>query len=141
MTHHATAALADWIVNGASSPLPSRTTTWAKHALLDWLGVAIGGACEPVVQILVDDTLEDGGQGTSRLIGRTECVTSASAALINGAASHALDFDDVNERMYGHPSVATSEVVPAVLALAERHRARHCRDPGVRPAIDVRHHV
>ena len=119
MTHHATAALADWIVNGASSPLPSRTTTWAKHALLDWLGVAIGGACEPVVQILVDDTLEDGGQGTSRLIGRTECVTSASAALINGAASHALDFDDVNERMYGHPSVA---VVPAVLALAERHR-------------------
>ena len=47
-------------------------------------------------------------------------MTTAQAALINGAASHALDFDDVNERMYGHPSVT---VAPAVIALAEHNRS------------------
>ena len=41
---------------------------------------------------------------------------SASAAIVNGAASHALDFDDVNLAMPGHPSVA---ILPALLALAE----------------------
>ena len=39
-----------------------------------------------------------------------------SAALINGAAAHALDFDDTHMAMNGHPSVP---VIPAVLALAE----------------------
>jgi 2-methylcitrate dehydratase PrpD len=115
-----TAALAEWIVRGAISPLPLSTTTWAKHALLDWFGVAIGGSADPLVDILVDDVLEEGTQGSGRLLGRAERVTSVQAALINGAASHALDFDDVNQRVYGHPSVA---IAPVVLALAERRRS------------------
>ena len=45
-----------------------------------------------------------------------ERLPAASAALINGAAAHALDFDDVNLAMPGHPSVA---ILPALLALAE----------------------
>ena len=113
-----TAALAAWIAQDQTRRLTSRTTTWAKHALLDWFGVALGGSGDPLVQILVDDATEAGETGKSRLVGKVERVTSANAALINGAASHALDFDDVNQRMSGHPSVA---VVPAVLALAE-HR-------------------
>src|SRR5208282_1342487 len=39
-----------------------------------------------------------------------------TAALVNGAAAHALDFDDTHMAMNGHPSVP---VIPAVLALAE----------------------
>jgi 2-methylcitrate dehydratase PrpD len=39
-----------------------------------------------------------------------------SAALINGAAGHALDFDDTHTVMGGHP---TAPLLPAVLALAE----------------------
>jgi 2-methylcitrate dehydratase PrpD len=39
-----------------------------------------------------------------------------AAALVNGAAGHALDYDDVNVAMPGHPSVA---VLPGLLALAE----------------------
>ena len=114
------AALADWIVQGAISPLPLSTTTWAVHALLDWFGVAIGGSADPLVDILVSDALEEGTLGRSRLLGRAERVTSVQAALINGAASHALDFNDVNQRVYGHPSVA---IAPVVLALAERRRS------------------
>ncbi len=43
-----------------------------------------------------------------------------SAALANGTASHALDFDDVNMAMPGHPSVA---ILPALLALSEELHA------------------
>ena len=88
--------------------------------MLDWFGVAIGGSRDPLVDILVGDALEEGAQGQSCLLGRTERVTSAQAALINGAASHALDFDDVNKRVYGHASVA---VAPVVIALAARSRS------------------
>jgi 2-methylcitrate dehydratase PrpD len=43
-----------------------------------------------------------------------------SAALVNGAAAHALDYDDVNVAMPGHPSVA---ILPGLLALAELKKA------------------
>ena len=46
------------------------------------------------------------------------------AALINGSAGHALDYDDVHLLMPGHPTVP---VVPALLALAE-HRGRDGKD-------------
>ena len=43
-------------------------------------------------------------------------VATQQAALVNGAASHALDYDDVHTMMSGHPTVP---VLPALLALAE----------------------
>ncbi len=43
-----------------------------------------------------------------------------SAALVNGAAGHALDYDDVNLAMPGHPSVA---ILPGLIALAEQRRS------------------
>jgi len=47
-------------------------------------------------------------------------LPALSAALVNGAAAHALDYDDVNMAMPGHPSVA---ILPALLALAELRRS------------------
>jgi 2-methylcitrate dehydratase PrpD len=45
---------------------------------------------------------------------RTDAPT---AALLNGTAGHALDFDDVDDALTGHPSTV---LVPAVLAVAEQ---------------------
>ena len=109
--------LAAWVAGQTSANISTNAITWAKHALLDWCGVTLGGSTDPLVQILVDDALDEGESGASRLLGRAERVIPARAALINGAASHALDFDDVNSKMTGHPSVT---VFPAVLALAEQ---------------------
>lgn len=120
--------LASWVAGQRPHNITANATTWAKHALLDWFGVALGGSTDPLVQILIDDALEEGEEGPSRLIGRAERVIAARAALINGAASHALDFDDVNKKMSGHPSVT---VAPAVLALAEQ------RDLSGRETIDA----
>src|ERR671938_575886 len=43
-------------------------------------------------------------------------TAAAQAALLNGTAGHALDFDDVADEIKGHPSVV---LVPALLAVAE----------------------
>ncbi|MDH3667972.1 MAG: MmgE/PrpD family protein [Paracoccaceae bacterium] len=100
----------EWIASGAA-PTPA-ARIWARHALLDWLGVTIAGMDEPLVSILRE---EMGRPGSCTLIGGGS-VDPHTAALINGAAGHALDYDDVVSALNGHP---TAPVAPAVLALAE----------------------
>jgi 2-methylcitrate dehydratase PrpD len=112
-----TQAIAAWIAGVGSDEFGERPRRWAKHALLDWLGVTLAGSRDPLVDILVSDAIAEGETGRARLIGREECVTPSFAAMINGAASHALDFDDVNKRLHGHPTVP---VVPALLCVAEQ---------------------
>lgn len=87
-----------------------------RLSLLDWAAVGIAGADEPVARILREQALADGGAGQAALIGSAERVPARAAALVNGATSHALDFDDTHFGHIGHPSVA---VVPAALAAAE----------------------
>ena len=115
-----TCQIAEWIAGFDTSRIREETLARARHAVLDWTGVTIAGAREPLVDILVADALENGESGICSLIGRPETVAPATAALINGAASHALDFDDVNRQLHGHPTVA---VLPAVLTLAEQHQS------------------
>ena len=112
-----TAAIAAWIAGVDSDAFGERPVRWAKHALLDWLGVTLAGSHDPLVDILVSDAIAEGETGKAQLIGREECVTPSFAAMINGAASHALDYDDVNKRLHGHPTVP---VVPALLAVAQQ---------------------
>jgi 2-methylcitrate dehydratase PrpD len=112
--------LAAWVAHLDASDINDNAIIWAKHTFLDWLGVTIAGASEPLSEILVADTLAEGGQGSAHLLGRSERVLPSQAALINGSASHALDYDDVHMRLHGHPSVP---VLPALLALAEQHNS------------------
>jgi len=100
--------------------LPLDVRRWARHCVLDWVGVTLAGAREELSRILAAEAAEQGGTPMARLIGRDAIVPTQQAALVNGAASHALDYDDVNMTLSGHPSVA---VLPAVLALAEANGA------------------
>ena len=104
--------IAEW---AATCPAPTpRALVWARHALLDWLGVTIAGSREPLSAILRDELAQ--GTGPCTLIGAGASTDLHTAALINGTAGHALDYDDVAREMEGHP---TSPVAPAVIALAE----------------------
>ena len=100
--------------------LPDDLVERTKQCLLDWFAVTIAGAQEELTGILVSEALDDGARGPATLVGRSETVLPSTAALINGAASHALDYDDVNFSMGGHPTVT---VVPALLALGEQTKA------------------
>ena len=102
---------------GQSAARPRRPSR--SRCLLDFIGVALAGAREPLAEILNADATELGGHPQAGLIGRGRRGNVEQAALINGAAGHAHDYDDVHMAMSGHPTVP---VAPAVLALAEHHQ-------------------
>ena len=100
--------------------LTADATAIARHCVLDTLGCALAGAGEALTTILLAEMEDQGGAAQATVIGHRARLPAASAALVNGAAGHALDFDDVNMAMPGHPSVA---ILPALLALAETRAA------------------
>jgi 2-methylcitrate dehydratase PrpD len=99
--------------------LPDEAVHWAKVGLLDYVGCTIAGCTEPAARIACDVLIEQAGQGKSVILGRREQVPSLDAAVINGTASHALDYDDISNTMGGHPS---APLLSALLALADEGR-------------------
>ena len=102
----------------AYAELPSDVKTVAGHCIRDWFACVLAGVNEPLAAILRDEFADRDGPCT--LVGTGLRSHATVAALINGATSHALDFDDTNMAMGGHP---TAPVFPAALALAEERGA------------------
>lgn len=100
--------------------LPAHVVAMVKHCVLDWIGVAVAGSREPLVDILVQEASEECPGGRATLLGLDSTVSLGWAALINGSASHALDFDDVVPAMRGHPSVP---ILSALWGAAEYEHA------------------
>lgn len=115
-----TAELARRIGAIAYEALPEDIRTIARQCLLDFVAVTLAGSSETLSGLLRDEVLEDGGTPCASLIGHPARVAPVQAALVNGATSHALDYDDVNLAMSGHPTVT---ILPALLALAEARGA------------------
>jgi len=86
-----------------------------RACLLDWTACAMLGAREPLVETLLADAQEFGSAGNLPLVGRPQRLGLREAALVNGVAGHAVDYDDGLEAMIAHPSVS---VAPALLGLA-----------------------
>ena len=100
--------------------LPGEVRALARQCVLDYVACTLAGASEPLTRMLLAEMAEQGGRDEAGVIGHATRLPAASAALVNGSAAHALDFDDVNMAMPGHPSVA---ILPALLALAEARGA------------------
>ena len=111
-----TSALAEQARALVFEDIPEETRAWARQCVLDYIACGIAGAADELTRILIDELSEQGGRESTTIFGQAARLPPSSAALINGAAAHALDFDDVNLAMPGHPSVA---ILPALLALAE----------------------
>ena len=88
----------------------------AKLSFYDWLVVSCAGSTEPLANILRDFIASEGGAAIATVTGETKKYPARAAALVNGAISHALDYDDTHFAYVGHPSVA---IFPAALAAAE----------------------
>jgi 2-methylcitrate dehydratase PrpD len=111
-----TTLLAERIANSCYTRLAPETIVVAKQCLLDILGVMLAGIDEPLSRILLSEIDEEGGNPLASMVGTGRQGTLAQAALVNGSAGHAHDYDDVHGVMTGHPTVP---VAPAVMALAE----------------------
>lgn len=83
--------------------------------VLDTLACGLGGTTADSSRAVVRALLGAGG-GPATVFGTGCHASAADAALINGAASHALEFDDDHRVSVMHPGAV---VVPAAFALAE----------------------
>jgi 2-methylcitrate dehydratase PrpD len=111
-----TARLADFALGLRVEAIPAAVRATARAAILDALACAIAGRHEPVSERLRAWALAQGARGVASLWGTGERTSAGLAALVNGAAAHALDFDDVSWAMNGHPTVP---LLPAAFAAAE----------------------
>ena len=108
------ARLAEWIVDTDRATIPPTALAAAARACLDCVGVMLAGAADPIGRKMLDYVLGQGAVGPSAVVGSGRRTTPSLAALANGTAAHALEFDDMCG--FGHPSAV---IVPALLALAE----------------------
>ena len=95
---------------------PAEAVDIARRAILDCLGVMLAGSIEPAARIVAEVARAEGGSPLATVVGTPLRTGTVWAALANGTAAHALDFDDTNFAMLGHPS---APVLSAALAAGE----------------------
>jgi 2-methylcitrate dehydratase PrpD len=91
----------------------------ARTAIIDTLGVTLAGSAEPCVRILLETPGVADAPGTASIFGTNRKTSALDASLVNGTASHALDYDDFSSPMGGHQSVP---LVAPLMAVAEERR-------------------
>jgi 2-methylcitrate dehydratase PrpD len=100
-------------VTTASPPRAARTP--AAAAFLDTVGVTLAGSSEPASRA-VQRVVANESEGPCTVFGTSLRVNATGAALANGTAAHALDYDDMCFVSLAHPS---APLVAALLAAGD----------------------
>jgi 2-methylcitrate dehydratase PrpD len=108
-------ALAERISEVTYDALPLEAIEVAKRGILDTVGVTLAGAQDEATAAVASALRKTAAPGPALIFGTSEHVDVLNAALINGTASHALDFDDSSNTLGGHPS---APILPALWAIA-----------------------
>ena len=98
-----------------AADIPASARTTARFSLFDWMVCGRAGVGEPLAGIMRGYVSAEGGRPVASVLGGGQ-VPARAAALVNGATSHALDYDDTHFGHVGHPSVG---IYPAALAAGE----------------------
>ena len=105
-------ALAEFASDAAPPPLAG---TRAAAAILDTIGVTLAGACEPAGRIVQGVVAADDSHACT-VLGTARRASPTGAALANGTAAHAVDYDDMCFVSLAHPS---APLVSALVAAGE----------------------
>jgi 2-methylcitrate dehydratase PrpD len=103
--------LSEFIISAAP---PAGARDAAARAVLDTVGVTLAGTSEPAARIVQSVIANDAGACT--VLGGGMLTTAVDAALANGTAAHAHDYDDMCYVSLAHPS---APLVASALAAAE----------------------
>lgn len=112
----ATERVVSFVVETDGAAIPDEAREYGRRALLDTVGVTLAGVDEPSAELSRRIVQSEGGEGQATVIGSALHAPLGAAALANGTAGHALDYDDVTASMTGHPSIP---LAPAVLGVGE----------------------
>lgn len=110
---------AEYAIKERTSNLPANVIHHAKRAVIDWCAAFLPGSLVPPATLLEQALAEDLDHGGARLASGRR-ATLRAAALINGAASHSVEFDDIYRDAGYH---AGSPIISAALAAAQTYGA------------------
>lgn len=104
--------------------VPPEVVRIAQGFVLDGLGVMLAGSTEKGSRIIQNYLRRLGGREEATVIGAGFMAPAGRAALANGVAGHAMDYDDTQlstskEAVYGLLTHPTVPVLAAVLAVGE----------------------
>ncbi|HLX28246.1 MAG TPA: MmgE/PrpD family protein [Casimicrobiaceae bacterium] len=111
-----TRALARFVAEHPSAGWGDHVEREALRTFRNWLACAIGASHHPTLEAALAGVMELAPSRQASVLGRAERVDIASAALLNGIASHTFDFDDTHLATIIHPA---GPVASAALAIAE----------------------
>src|ERR671917_1550783 len=113
-----TRELASFLSRLRFEDLPDEVVERTKELFLDWAASALAGKNARPVRILERSTETMGpGEGPSEILVSRRRTSPLFAALVNGAASHVVEQDDLHNASVFHPATV---VFPAVLATAQQ---------------------
>jgi 2-methylcitrate dehydratase PrpD len=119
-------AISAYVANAKYSDLGADVIETTKLSIIDTVGVTLASSgLTPGVDAYVDTAVARGGNAESTVIGFGHQLPAATAAWVNGALVHGLDYDDLVRDVGYHPSTPT---VPSALALAESKAGISGRD-------------
>lgn len=116
MTEPLAAMLAGWAAGLSFADLPKAVVADARLRILDTLGIILAAKHSATAQAALRAGRALGGGDQAGIVGHRERTTASLAALVNGTAAHAFDFDDTHNASVMHPSVVS---VPAALAMVQ----------------------
>ncbi len=114
----ATARLSQFVADASLASMPGSAIHAFKRALQDHLTCAVSGSAMPVSRALLDYFVSTDSSRIASVTGTEAMLSPANAALVNGANTHGLDFDDGHTNGSAHPSGA---VFPAVFAAGQQY--------------------
>jgi 2-methylcitrate dehydratase PrpD len=111
-----TEQVAEWIVKADYDDIPALAIERLRDVVLDSLGNQVAGMSVSTGRILSEWVRAQGGAPISTVTAARFKTTPSLATLVNGAASHALENDDI-ATFSSHPN---SPLTAAALALGEK---------------------
>jgi len=122
-----TAEIAGYVARTRYRDIPADVVQLARGFILDSLGVTLAGSTDECSRIVQAQIRRMGGREECSVLGTALRAPAAKAALANGVAAHAMDYDDTQlstskEAVYGLLTHPTTPVLAAALAIGERAR-------------------
>lgn len=115
-----TRTLAEFVAGLSYADIPTPVIASTKDLFVDWLGSALAGRGARPVQALEKFATQMGpSDGPCENLPSATTTSALFAALINGAASHVVEQDDVHNGSVFHPATV---IFPAVVAVAQAER-------------------
>ena len=117
MNEHPSAALAAFAAASHCEDIPAQVLRRTEDLFLDWLGSTLAGRSARAVQTIERYALAMGpADGAAEVLISRRTTSPHFAAMVNAAASHVVEQDDVHNGSVFHPAAV---VFPAALAIAQ----------------------